>query len=74
MNDYPVLIAYDASDGIENALYPGRWVVISYEESEFAAAAKAAGEIIGFLFDDITRPIAYAVKTGDEVVAYEGGA
>lgn len=68
------LIAYDASDGIENALYPSRWTVLATDPANYAAAAASAESLLSFLFDDITRPIAFAVRTGDTVVAYEGGA
>ncbi len=65
------LIAYHAKDGIENALYPGRWIVLSETPGQFAAAHDAAESMIGFLFDQIDTEIAYCKKMGDCVVPYE---
>lgn len=66
----PYLIAYDSSDGIENALYPSRYTVLSRDPATFIAAVDSAEAMLSFLFDDITRPIAFAVVHGDTVIEY----
>jgi hypothetical protein len=65
------LIIYDASDGIENALYPGRWTVISTDSESFASAAKAASNALDFFFTELQeRKFDFAVKTGNSVTPY----
>lgn len=64
----PELIVYDASDGIENALYPSRWVSLSNRPEHFEAVKKSCDSLLSFLFDDITRPIEFGIKLGDTVI------
>jgi hypothetical protein len=37
----PKLIVYDASDGIQNALYPYRWTVVCEDPALYKAVASA---------------------------------